>query len=82
MSTLKIPEIDTTIQTGHKQYLLFNNNKYNPRYTIKGWYFLLNLELTIKDGHLPNDIVTVKRPIYQVYQSIYIRNLLSSKIHP
>ncbi len=63
-----MPVSDTIIQTGHRQYLLFNNTKYNTKYTVKDWPFPIKLELTSKDDHLLNDIATVKELIDQVYQ--------------
>ncbi|MCB0536204.1 MAG: hypothetical protein KDE33_01630 [Bacteroidetes bacterium] len=63
-----MPVSGTIIQIGHRQYLLFNNTKYNPKYTVKDWPFPIKLELTSKDDHLLNDIATVKELIDQVYQ--------------
>lgn len=63
-----MPVSGTIIQTGHRQYLLFNNTKYNPKITVKDWPFPIKLELTSKDDHLLNDILSVKELIDQVYQ--------------
>lgn len=63
-----MPVSGTIIQTGHRQYLLFNNTKYNPKFTVKDWPFPIKLELTSKDDNLLNDIANVKELIDQVYQ--------------
>jgi len=63
-----MPVSGTIIQTGYRQYLLFNNTKYSSTFMVKDWPFPIKLELTATDPALLNDVATVKELIDQVYQ--------------
>lgn len=86
-----MPESGTIIQAGKREYLLFNNTKYNSYSTVKEkeYHFPVKLHLYSTRQELFNDVAVIKELIDQVYQfsrmywkSISQQNLPVTTLYP
>lgn len=65
-----MPYSGTMLQVGDKEYLLFNNTRYNETSQVKPkeYHFPVNVSFTCSKPELLNDVTTVKELLDQVYQ--------------
>lgn len=66
----RMPYSGTMIQTGYREYLLFNNIRYTETAILKGkdYHFPIKTTLSSSKSEILDDIPTVKELLDQVYQ--------------
>ena len=66
----RMPFSGTMIQTGYREYLLFNNIRYTPSSLLKGkdYHFPIKVSFSSSKPELLDDVTVIKELLDQVYQ--------------
>lgn len=69
-NTNKMPISGTMVQTGYREYLLFNNIRYSDSSVLKGkdYHFPVKVSFSSSDPKILNDVAIIKELLDQVYQ--------------